>query len=175
MHRIQQVSRGMVIILTLAFVAMLLVAVVLTLFPDLSIQQIYATYNLSPNIPPLATWQYGALALVAALNFLPTLFVIWKLRQMFRLFATGQIFTSAATKHLFSAAKGMVAWGVIAIFSTTITVLVLTANAAKGEHVLVANVSSVQLAGIFAGAIFVVMSWVMQEAARLSEENAGFV
>ena len=175
MHKIQKVSKAMVIILTLAFVAMLVVAGALTLFPDLSIQQIYDTYNLSPNIPPLLAWQYGALALLALLNFLPTLFVIWKLRQMFQLFATGQVFTTAATKHLFSAAKGMVAWGVIAIFSTTIAVLILTANAAKGEHVLVANISSVQLAGIFAGVIFVVMSWVMQEAARLSEENAGFV
>ncbi len=175
MRKIQQVSKAMVIILTLAFIAMLLVALTLTLFPDPIIQQIYSPYNLSPNIPPLTTWQYGALALVAAFNFLPTLFVIWKLRQMFQLFATGHIFTSAATKHLFSAAKGMVAWGIIAIFSTTVSVLVLTANAAKGEHVLVVNVSSGQLAGIFAGIIFVVMSWIMQEAARLSEENAGFV
>ena len=175
MHRIQQISRWMTIILTLAFLAMLLVGVTLILFPDLSIQQIYSSYNLSPNIPPLTTWQYGALALLAALNFLPTLFVIWKLRRMFQLFALGEVFSSAATGQLFGAAKGMVAWGIIAIFSTTAAVLILTANAAKGEHVLVANISTVQLAGIFAGVIFVVMSWVMQEAARLSEENAGFV
>jgi len=175
MRKIQKVSKGMVIILSLAILAMSLVMAALVIYPDLSIQQIYGAYNLSPNLPPLLAWQYGAMALLAVLNFLPTFYVLWKLRKMFQHFGMGEVFSSAATKHLFSAAKGMVAWAIIAILSTTLAVLVLTATAAKGEHVLVANVSSAQLAGIFAGITFVVMSWVMQEAARISEENAGFV
>lgn len=175
MQRIQQASKGMAIILTLALIATVLVASALVLFPDLSIAHIYSAYNLSPDIPPLSAWQYGAMALLAALNFVPTLYVIWQLRKMFRHFAMGEIFTSTATKHLFNAAKGMVVWGLIAIVSTTIAVLILTANAGIGGHVLVVEISSGELAGIFAGVVFVVMSWVMQEAARLSDENAGFV
>ncbi len=175
MRKIQQVSKGMVFILSLALIFMILVAAALALYPDLSIKQVYGAYNLPPNLPPLSAWQYGAMALLAVLNFLPVFYIIWKLINMFRLFAAGEVFTSAATKHLFSAAKGMVVWGGIAIVSTTAAVLVLTANAAKGEHIFAVSVSSGQLAGIFVGVIFVVMSWVMQEAARLSEENAGFV
>ncbi len=175
MQKIQRVSKAMDYILMLAFLAFALLAVVLAVFPDIFIREMFNTYNLSPDIPPLSVWQYGAMAGVAVLTLAPTLFVIWKLRKMFQLFAKGEVFTPAATRHLFSAAKGMIAWGIMAVLGATAAVLVLTANAPAGGHTLVINVSSKELSGIFTGIVFAVMSWVMQEAARLSEENAGFV
>jgi len=175
MQRIQRVSKGMAFALVLAFLAFVLLAVALVIFPDLFIQEMVRSFNLSPDIPPLSTWQYGALAGVTVLKVLPTLYVLWKLRQMFKRFAVGEVFSAAATRHLFGAAKGMVAWGIVSILGITAAVLVVTANAPAGQHALVVNVSSTEISGIFAGVVFAVMGWVMQEAARLSEENAGFV
>ena len=175
MQRIQRVSKGMAFALILALLAFVMLAAALVIFPDLFIQDMARSYNLSPDIPPLSTWQYGALAGVTVLKVLPTLYVLWKLRQMFQRFAKGEVFSAAATRHLFGAAKGMIAWGIMAILGTTAAVLILTANAPAGQHALVVNVSSTELSGVFAGVVFAVMSWVMQEAARLSEENAGFV
>ena len=175
MHRIQYVSKGMAYALTLAIIMLAVIMAVFTLYPEYPIQQLFSTYSLSPAIPPLSAWQYGALAAVALCSTLPLLFALWKLQKMFLLFAAGEVFSAMATRHLFSAAKAMVIWGMLAIFSTTLAVLILTANAPAGAHVLVVNISSAELAGILGGMIFAVMSWIMQEAARLSEENAGFI
>lgn len=175
MHRIQTVSKGMVFALALALLALVLLAAVYVAYPRLFLQGLYSAYNLSPNIPPLSAWQDVAMVGIVLLNLLPPLFVIWQLRKMFQRFAKGEVFSAAATRHLFRAAIGMVAMGIINILSTTVSVLVLTANAPAGGHVLAINISSSEVSSIFTGAVFAVMSWVMQEAARLSEENAGFV
>ena len=175
MKKIQQVSKGMAAVLSLALITIVLILAGLAVYPNLSIAHLYNTYNFSPDIPPLSAWQYVALAIAAIFSALPLLFALWKLRKMFQLFAAGEVFSALATRHLFNAAKGMVIWGVITVFSATVVVLILTANAPAGEHMLVINVSSAELASIFIGVVFAIMSWVMQEAARLSDENARFV
>ncbi len=175
MQRIQKVSEGMVFVLALALMALALLGAAYIFYPQFSFQVNYSDYNLSPNIPPLSAWQDITMASIVVLNLLPSLFVVWQLRKMFQRFANGEVFTAAATRHLFNAAKGLVAWGIVNIFATTAAVLVLTANAPEGEHMLVIGISSTEVSSIFTGVVFAVMSWVMQEAARLSEENAGFV
>ena len=175
MQRIQKVSKAMVIILTGALLVTEFLIVAFLFYPELSIQPFYAAQIVASGGPPLALWQRVAMAGLAMLGMAPAFYIMWQFRALFRLFAAGNIFTGSATRHLFSAAKGMVAGGLIAIANTTLGALILTANAEAGEHVFTIAVSSGQLAGILAGVIFVVMSWVMQEAARLSEENAGFV
>ncbi len=175
MQKIQRVSKGMAFALSLALLAFIVLVAALVIFPDLFIEDMARAYNLSPDLPPLSAWQYGALAGVTVLSALPTLYVLWKLRQMFQCFARGEVFSAPATRHLFGAAKGMVAWGIVSVFGITAAILILTANAPAGQHALVVNVSSANVSGIFAGVVLAVMGWVMQEAARLSEENAGFV
>lgn len=174
MQKIQKVSTGMVAVLSLALGLLALLAVTLAFFPNYWLQPYYSTYNLPPDLP-LTGWQYGGLGLIGVINLVAMFYVLWKLRQMFACFAAGKVFSSVATRHLFRAARGLLIWAVIAVFSTTVTVLVLTANAATGQHVLAVDISSSDVAGIFAGVVLLVMSWVMQEAARLSAENAEFV
>ncbi len=175
MQRIQKVSKGMVLILTGALVVTELLILAFLFYPELAVQPFYAAQIVSPDGPPLALWQRMAMAGLAMLGMAPAFYIMWQFRALFRLFAAGHIFTATATAHLFKAAKGMVLGGLIAIANTTLGALVLTANAPAGQHVFTVAVSSGQLAGILAGVIFVVMGWVMQEAARLSDENAGFV
>jgi hypothetical protein len=175
MHRIQKVSKGMTLILTGALGVSALFILAFLFYPELAVQPFYAAQIISPDGPPLALWQRMAMAGLAVLGMVPALYIMWHFRALFRRFAAGHIFTASATAHLFKAAKGMVLGGVIAIANTTFGALVLTANAPAGQHVFTVAVSSGQLAGILAGVIFVVMGWVMQEAARLSDENAGFV
>ncbi len=175
MQRIQKVSRGMVVVLTGALVATELLIVAFLFYPELSVQPFYAAQIVSSDGPALVPWQRMVIAGLAILGLAPAFYIMWQFRALFRLFAAGYIFTATATAHLFKAAKGMVLGGLIAITNTTLGALVLTANAPTGQHVFTVSVSSGQLAGILAGVIFVVMGWVMQEAARLSDENKGFV
>ncbi len=175
MHRIQKVSKAMVILLTGALLATEFLIVAFLFYPELAIQPFYEAQIVVPGGSPLVLWQRMAMAGLAMLGTAPAFYIMWQFRALFRLFAAGEIFTGSATMHLFRAAKGMVAGGLIAIANTTLGALILTANAPAGQHVFTVAVSSGQLAGILAGVIFVVMGWVMQEAARLSEENAGFV
>lgn len=175
MRKIQRVSKGMVYALTLAMITLAVILAGFTLYPDIPIQHLLNTYSLSPALPPLSAWQFGALAAVALITTLPLLFALWKLQKMFLLFAAGEVFSTTATRHLYGAAKAMVIWGLVATCSTTLAVLILTANAPAGAHVLVVNISSAELASILGGIIFAIMSWIMQEAARLSEENEGFI
>jgi len=175
MRRIQQVSRWMVIILTGAIVVADILILAIFAFPELSVQPFFDAHIITTRAPTLENWQRAAMAGLAVLGLAPAYYVLLHFRALFRLFAAGAIFAGLATKHLFKAAIGMIVGGVITIVNTTLGGLVLTARFAPGQHVFTVSVSSVQLAWILAGLILAVMSWVMQEAARLSEENAGFV
>jgi len=175
MRRIQKVSKGMVVILTGALMVTDILIMIAFFYPELYMQPFFEAGIIASHNPSLGGWQRAAISGLAVLGLTPAFFVLLYFRALFRLFAAGEIFTATATKHLFNAAISMIAGGMIAVVNTTLGGLVLTAGYAPGQHVFTVSVSSVQLAWILAGLILAVMSWVMQEAARLSEENAGFV
>ena len=175
MQKIQRVSKGMVYILTGALLVTEVLIIVFLFYPELLVQPFFDAGIIASRNPKLANWQSVAMAGLAVLGMVPAFYVLLYFRALFRQFAAGKIFTATATNYLFKAAIGMIVGGVVAIANTTIGGLILTANYAQGQHVFAVSVSSTQLAWILAGLILAVISWVMQEAARLSEENAGFV
>jgi len=175
MHRIQRISKIMVFALTIAIGMTIILGGYLVFNSDQMFKHFSDPNILLPDIPPLLTWQIAGLAGLALLNFLPVIYVFWQFRRLFQCFTGNNIFTKTATRHIFNAAKGLFAIVLIGILNTTAAILILTAKAAEGEHMLALNVSLTEVLLIFTGAIFLVMGWTMQEAARIAQENAEFV
>ncbi|HXP98145.1 MAG TPA: DUF2975 domain-containing protein, partial [Telmatospirillum sp.] len=123
-------------------------------------------------LPPLvATAVFGALSVVS----LPALWGLWALKKLFEGFATGAIFTIAAARRLRHCGYAlMVAAGLSPIGSMLLSAA-LSLDLPKNGRSLVISLSTDDLVLLLIGGVLLVVARVMEEAARIAEENAGFV
>lgn len=175
MERIKKLSQIIVVAIGITFGLTALAAAYFVISPATAVDYFSDPSFALPPVQTLEAWQYVSLASLIALNALPVLYVLWQFLRLFKRFSEGAVFAKSTTRHIFNAAKGLFVCVIIAIFNTSAAVLIITANAPSGGRVLVFSLSLSDAVLILAGLILMAMSWVMQEAAHLSDENAGFI
>jgi hypothetical protein len=124
---------------------------------------------------PLLPWQRvaGALATETALAFL--LIGLSEARACFRLFASGQVFTSQAAGRLRNFAGWVLGSMVAGIVATTVVSAVLTLNNPPGMRHLAVGVGSDQVFTLlFAGMVWL-MAAIIGQGKSMAEENAMIV
>ena len=127
-------------------------------------------------------YSYSLTALSRVLAFvttlLPTAFVIWAffaLRRLFGLYRAGHYFgrdNVACFRQLGWAAIG---WTGAKFLHGGLLSVALTINNAPGERALALSAGSGDATALFAGTVVLVISWVMDEARRLDEDQAQIV
>lgn len=121
-------------------------------------------------------FDYRLVAFVFAL--VPTAFTIWalwSLRQLFLLYASGEVFSHHALRMLNHVAVALFA-GVITGFVTQAPItLLLSWYKGHGHRALSIGIGSHEIAGLFVAGAVLVIARVMAEARRVADENAGFV
>jgi hypothetical protein len=123
-------------------------------------------------LPPLvAVAAWGVLTLVS----LPALWGLWALKRLFEGYAAGAIFTVAAARRLRHCGYALVAGGIEGPFASALLSVALTFDLPKGSRMLVVSFSSNDIVLLVVGALLLTVARVMGEAARIAEENAGFV
>lgn len=109
---------------------------------------------------------------------LPTgllMYGVFQVRQLFRLYAREEMFTTANCVHLRRLGYAMLAWLPLSmVFDAVLSVAVSMSNP-PGQHYLSISVHTVDVVILFIGAVFVVLAWVMGEGARIAEEQSQFV
>lgn len=107
----------------------------------------------------------------------PLLWGLWVLRRLFQSYAAGDVFTPAAAQHLKYAAYALLALIVTRPIGGALFGLALSIDTVKqgGQgHLMIAFGSTEVWLGL-AGAIVLVIAWIMGEAAAMAEENKAFV
>lgn len=125
-----------------------------------------------PTGAQLSNWQTRAIMLLAIINLLPIIYVLEQLRGLFDLYKNEVVFARANTKHIFNAGAGLLASAIIALLSGPIGSLILTAHT---EHTVVVTINATMLTALVSGSTLTIIGWVMHEAAKLSEDNKGFI
>lgn len=172
---VARIARPMARLVTAAFWLLppLIVAHVLAFPGTLANNPIIASANL--NTAHLSWQASGAVVVALMIVSAPTMWGLWELRRLFEGYSVGEIFTVGAARRLrhcgFAVLLSAAKTGVGAVLLS----LALSIDLPKGNRVLMISLSSDDIAWLLIGGILLVIARVMEEAARLAEENAAFV
>lgn len=123
--------------------------------------------------PTAARLRMGALAVLPA-----TLALGWTLHRMYLLFGqfAGQdVLTRRAARLIRQIGTGLLAVAILRILATPLQSLIVTLPAMPGSRMVSVNVSSSDVGFLLAAGLMAVIGWAMEDAARVAEENRGFV
>lgn len=116
-----------------------------------------------------------AVVLIGAIGFGPVLYALTQMRDLFARYRRAEIFSPACGQAI---RRTGVALMVLALWQTIALPLqigILTMDNAPGGKLLAVHLSSETLWLVLAGGLLLTIGWVMAEAARVAEENAGFI
>ena len=175
LSRIQQISRLMHGLCTAGLV----------LIP-LTVAGMWATYEVwAPTHPDLAairplpeTLTLGIRLLAFAVGMLQAaiaIFAVWRLRQLFALYAEGLIFTADNTRWLRQFAAAVLTFAVAKPITGALLSVVLTLDNPPGQRQLAVTFGSSELTTLFIGCVFLIIAWIMDEARTLAEEQAEII
>ena len=117
-------------------------------------------------------------AAVGAIGVIPGLAMLYVLREMARLFgryAAGETLTQPCAGHILRIGAGLLAAVALEVISRPLQILAASLANPPGERVLAVSLEGADLGQVLAGGLMVVIGWTMREAARVAEENRGFV
>ncbi|MDF0601098.1 DUF2975 domain-containing protein [Psychromarinibacter sp. C21-152] len=115
---------------------------------------------------------------VGALGALPALAMIYVLGQMaalFALYAAGEALSVRCARRLLNIGAGLFAGVVLELVARPAQILLASLANPPGQQVLSLGVEGADLGQILAAGLLVTVGWTMREAARIAEENRGFV
>lgn len=124
---------------------------------------------------PLGHDQVLAAAAITAVPFSVMLWGLWNARAMFKDFARGHAFSSAAALHLHRFGVAVLAQAPLGPLTATALALALSLANPPGQRILLLTLSSNDYIALVVGGVLIALASVMREAARLAEENASFV
>lgn len=132
-----------------------------------------------------STWKLGKLQLDLgsrlwglAASMVPTsvsLFALWQMWALFGCFAEGELLALRPAQHLRRLGLGLCTLAVAQPLGHTLAILALTWGNPKGERQLWVGLSSDHYLALLFGLLLLALSQVLTEAARVADENAGFV
>ncbi|MCV2366710.1 DUF2975 domain-containing protein [Roseateles oligotrophus] len=103
------------------------------------------------------------------------LYALWQVWSLFGYYRRGEIFKTGPATHLRRLGAALMVNAIAQPLSTTLAVLALTLGNPVGQRQLVLALSLEQYSSFGFGLAVLVIGIVMQEAARVAQENAEFV
>lgn len=100
------------------------------------------------------------------------IYALLRLKNLFMLYEQGSIFTEQNVDCFRSLGRALVVWVVCDIVNRTLLGIVLTLDNPPGKRLLVIGLDGGDFTGIFVGVAVLIISWVMDEARKMQEEQA---
>jgi Protein of unknown function (DUF2975) len=179
-RKIRAASRGFEVLFAVLFAAFIALAVfslwIIYFYKGTMIAVgprggILTTDALPPDFVPFFTWRLDqklAYTVVVVVRAIPTIYLFWCLRSLFRLYGQGQVFTDRT-------ARLIQAMGVCLIADAALPFLCHLALSATGYEIdkLWAHMAAVQ--ELVLGAVVFVVALVMQAGREIEEDREGFI
>ncbi|MGL4319925.1 MAG: DUF2975 domain-containing protein [Paracoccaceae bacterium] len=128
-----------------------------------------------PAVTAFSAPKVGLAAAMGLLALIPALYALLHMRRLFRLYLAGQVLTAPAARHIRQIGLALVTIGCTGPLIPTLQTLIMTADNPAGQRMLQISLSSDNLGFLLAGGLLTVVGWAMTEAARVAEDNQGFV
>lgn len=108
------------------------------------------------ELPPLAVEIYG----------------LKRLKDLFRLYENGMIFTGENVDCFRSLGRILIVWVACDVLRSSLLSIVLTLHNPPGHRIITLGFDSAELTALFVGIVVVIISWVMDEARKIKEDQA---
>lgn len=113
-----------------------------------------------------------------AITLLPGGVMVWSfliLRRLFGLYARGEFFTRANVRCFRQLGLAALSWTVANLVYSGLLSAALTLSNPPGQRAVAISASGVDVTALFAGIALLVVSWVMDEARRIEEEQSQII
>ena len=172
--RIQKVSEKFYLFFTILIVLMPLYNILFWMFINY-LPETLITVNTTPV--PLANYELPLTIRFIGLlaSFLPLsarIYGIVNLRRIFALYRKNIIFSYAHVECFRKSGVALILWMVAGMVYKSISGVLLTLGNPPGQRVLKVEFSSADFTALVIGLLILVISWVMEEARKLEEEQA---
>lgn len=114
-------------------------------------------------------------ALCLAVTILPAgvaMYGFGKMRELFGLYASGEIFSRRNVACYRAMGRALLYWAGAAFVNTPLLSLAMSLGMPDGQRHITISIGSDELAAVFAGSAALVISWVMDEGRGIEEEQA---
>jgi hypothetical protein len=98
-----------------------------------------------------------------------------KLRALFMLYQNGKIFTEENVTCFRSLGRSLIAWMICDVIRNSLLSMILTMDNPAGQKILLVGLNPADFTGIFVGIVILIITWVMDEARKIQEEQASFI
>ena len=173
--RLSRLARVMEVTTTIGIVLITVLIVVAFFIPDWTRNIALARLGQAGAHLPITPLTRAVAAVVIAVPVGVMLYGLFAVRSLFREFAQGRVFTTDAARHLQTFGATVLAQAPLGPLTSAALSAALSLGNPPGERaIMIAFSSNDYFALIIGGALFAVAT-VMREAARLADENKGFV
>lgn len=111
-------------------------------------------------------------------DMIPTSVIVYGLvilRELFRLYENGMIFTEKNVSCFRSLGRTLVVWMVCDVIRRLLLSIVLTINNPPGQKEFVLVFDAADFICLFVGFVILAIAWVMDEARKIHEDQASFI
>lgn len=106
---------------------------------------------------------------------LPLIWALVEIKGLFARCCRGDILSHENARHILRIMQALVAVALMGIVTRTLLGLALTCYDGAGQKMLAASPDGTTAGFMLAGGLLAAIGWVMGEAARVAEDNRGFV
>ena len=131
-----------------------------------------------PETPLPSPMPVVSLALGFVISMIPgglTMFALWNLRALFRLYARARLFTGENARRLQRFALAVLLLGALNPVCGAMISVALTFTNPPGQRVLSVTLDGSDMTTVFVGCVFLVIAWIMEEGRQLADEQAQIV
>jgi hypothetical protein len=173
--RFVRLARVMMWLATIGMVLVIGLSLLGVVFADWTRNFLLARLGQSGAALPIGASDRAITAAIIALPVGVMAWGFWHVRALFAEFAAGRVFTEAAARHLQLFGASVLAQGPLGPLLSVALTVGLTLASPPGERMLAITFSIHDYFALIVGGVLFAAASVMREAARIADENAGFV
>jgi hypothetical protein len=135
----------------------------------------YTAFSRLPVAVDFSALPLGIKLAACSVQMIPTLIVtlsFYYLVQLFNLYKTNVIFEKRNIVLIRKIGYTLIAYTIASLIAQPLLSLILTINAAAGQHVLAVGIGSDEISNLIIGAIVILISIIMAKGHKLQEEIA---
>jgi hypothetical protein len=174
-HRFVRLSRVMMWLATLGIVLVIGLTLLGVMLSDWTRNLLLARLGQTGAALPIDAAGRAVIGAIIALPVGVMAWGLWHVRALFAEFAAGRVFTAAAARHLQLFGASVLAQAPLGPLITVALTVALTLGNPPGQRMLAVAFSLHDYFALIVGGVLFAAATVMREAARIAEENAGFV
>jgi hypothetical protein len=184
-QRLAQLSQRMSLLTLLLIVVMLVLNTAVWLFPVLSssAEGLGFGFALSDRLIQERTaqvalfpwWQIAGGIVLSSIPLVALAFGLNHLRQLFRNYARGEYFSSAAAQHLGKVGRAVALWVLLDFLCEPLLSVWVTMNEPVGQRLITLSLTPPSFVALFLAACIAVIARILWQASEVDSENRTFV